>query len=242
MSSLTNFTKGIIKENPVFVMLLGLCPSLAVSTMAQNGLGMGIATTAVFLCSNLLISLLRNVIPETVRLPCYIVIISGFVTLVTILVRTFVPDLYNSLGIFLSLIAVNCIVFGRAEGFANKNKPWSSILDALGMGIGFTLALVMVGSVREILGAGKWFGREVGFDVLGVEPMMIFAFPAGGFFTLGILIAIINRLMKKEPREAGCDTCPGHSACKGLDIGAAKTVIESAQGEQKKQTKNQKEA
>lgn len=153
---LHEFTKGIIKENPTLVTLLGMCPTLAVTTMAKNGLGMGLATTFVLVCSNAVISLLKNVIPKAVRLPSFIVIIAGFVTLIEFLMKGYIPALYNSLGLFLSLITVNCIILGRAEAFASKNKLIPSILDGLGNGLGFTLALFAMGSVREIFGAGQW--------------------------------------------------------------------------------------
>lgn len=162
-SNLKEFTKGIIKENPTLVTLLGMCPTLAVTTMAENGLGMGIATTFVLVCSNAVISLLKNVIPKAVRLPSFIVIIASFVTLIEFLMKGYVPALYDSLGVFLSLITVNCIILGRAEAFASKNKLIPSILDGLGMGLGFTLALFLMGSFREILGTGKWMGIDLHF-------------------------------------------------------------------------------
>ncbi len=213
MSYLKEFTKGIIKENPNMVMLLGMCPTLAVTTMAVNGLGMGLSTTFVLVCSNIVISLLKKVIPNTVRLPAYIVIIAGFVTFVSLMLQAFLPDIYSSLGMFLSLITVNCIILGRAEMFASKNKVLPSIFDGLGMGLGFTLTLVLVGSVREILGAGQWFGITICPDFL--EPMTLFILPAGGFFVLGSIIAIVNRLMKKKPREIGCLGCPNAEHCIG---------------------------
>ena len=162
-SNLKEFTKGIIKENPTLVTLLGMCPTLAVTTMAENGLGMGIATTFVLVCSNAVISLLKNVIPKAVRLPSFIVIIASFVTLIEFLMKGYVPALYDSLGVFLSLITVNCIILGRAEAFASKNKLIPSILDGLGMGLGFTLALFLMGSFREILGTGKWIISSLDF-------------------------------------------------------------------------------
>ena len=213
MSYMKEFTKGLIKENPNMVMLLGMCPTLAVTTMAVNGLGMGLSTTFVLVCSNIVISLLKKVIPNTVRLPAYIVIIAGFVTFVSLMLQAFLPGIYSSLGMFLSLITVNCIILGRAEMFASKNKVIPSIFDGLGMGLGFTLTLVLVGSVREILGAGQWFGITVCPDFL--EPMTLFILPAGGFFVLGSIIAIVNRLMKKKPREIGCHSCPNAEHCIG---------------------------
>lgn len=213
MSNLKEFTKGIIKENPNMVMLLGMCPTLAVTTMAANGLGMGLSTTFVLVCSNIAISLLKKVIPPAVRLPSYIVIIAGFVTFVSLMLQAFVPALYSSLGMFLSLITVNCIILGRAEMFASKNKVLPSILDGLGMGLGFTLTLVLVGSIREIFGAGQWFGITVMPEF--AEPMTIFILPAGGFFVLGCVIAAVNRIMKKKPREISCHNCPNAGSCIG---------------------------
>lgn len=212
MSYMKEFTKGLIKENPNLVMLLGMCPTLAVTTMAENGLGMGLATTFVLVCSNLAISLLKKVIPNTVRLPCFIVIIAGFVTFVSLLLDAFLPSLADSLGVFLSLITVNCIILGRAEMFACKNKVLPSVLDGLGMGLGFTCSLLIVGSIREILGTGKWFGLTVLPDF--IEPMTLFILPAGGFFTLGCVIAIVAKLTKKKPKPVGCEGCPSKAFCK----------------------------
>lgn len=211
MSNLKEFTKGIIKQNPVLVSLLGMCPTLAVTTQAVNGLGMGLATTFVLLCSNTIISLLKNVIPKAVKLPCYIVIIAGFVTIVEFLLHGFIPNLYDSLGTFLSLITVNCIILGRAEMFASKNKVIPSILDALGMGLGFTLALFLMGSVREILGSGQWMGITISESI---KPMTVFIMPAGGFFVLGCIIAFVNKIAgKKPPKKVGCEGCPNAGAC-----------------------------
>ncbi len=212
MSYIKEFTKGLIKENPNLVMLLGMCPTLAVTTMAVNGLGMGLATTFVLVCSNLVISLLKKVIPDTVRLPCFIVIIAGFVTFVSIMLDSFLPELSEALGVFLSLITVNCIILGRAEMFACKNKVIPSILDGLGMGLGFTMSLIIVGSVRELLGTGKIFGITVMPDL--IQPMTIFILPAGGFFTLGCVIAVIGVITKKKPKNVGCENCPSRAVCK----------------------------
>ena len=211
MSYMKEFTKGLIKENPNLVMLLGMCPTLAVTVMAENGLGMGLATTFVLVCSNLVISLLKKFIPDTVRLPCFIVIIAGFVTLVSLLLDAFLPELAKELGVFLSLITVNCIILGRAEMFACKNKVLPSILDGLGMGLGFTASLFIVGSIREIIGTGKWMGITIAPDFL--EPMTLFILPAGGFFTLGCVIAIVGKLTGKKPKKISCESCPGRSAC-----------------------------
>lgn len=212
MSYIKEFTKGILKENPNLVMLLGMCPTLAVTTMAENGLGMGLATTFVLVCSNLVISLLKKVIPSQVRLPSFIVIVSGFVTLVGMLLQKYIPSLYDALGLFLSLITVNCIILGRAEMFACKNKVIPSVLDGLGMGIGFTLSLLVVGSFREILGSGSWFGIQLLPDF--IQPMTIFILPAGGFFSLGIIIAIVGKLTKKKPKDITCSSCPNKASCR----------------------------
>ena len=212
-NSLTKeITKGIIKENPTLVMLLGMCPTLAVTTQAMNGIGMGLATTFVLLGSNIVISALRKVIPDKVRIPAFIVVIASFVTLIGFLLEGFVPSLYESLGIYLTLITVNCIIFGRAEMFASKNGIIASACDAIGMGIGFTLALFLMGSVREIIGSGKWMGFTI--PVLSDNPMLLFIMPAGGFFTLGIIIALVNKLSnKKPPQELGCSGCPNADKC-----------------------------
>lgn len=210
MSDFKELTKGIIKENPVLVLLLGTCPTLALTTQVSNGIGMGLATTFVLVCSNLVISLLRKIIPDSVRLPCYIVIIAGFVTLVDFLLAGFMPGLYDALGVFLSLITVNCIVLGRAEMFASKHKPLPAVFDGLGMGIGFTLALVIMSTIREILGSGSWLGIEIPF----IEPIGIFTMSAGGFFTFGIVIAMVSRLSKKAPpQNLGCAGCPNAANC-----------------------------
>ena len=211
MNYINTLTKGIIKENPVFFALLGMCPTLALTTMAQNALGMGLATMFVLTCSNMVISILKKIIPGQVRLPCYIVVISGFVTFVSLVLKAFIPSLYEALGLFLSLITVNCIILGRAEVFASKNNVAASALDGLGMGIGFTLALFIMGSIREILGSGTWFGITLYSGT--IEPMGIFILPAGGFFTLGIVIAAVNRLAKRRVRDISCDSCPGKSVC-----------------------------
>mgnify|MGYP002627235767 CR=1 FL=1 len=214
MSYMKEFTKGLLRENPNLVMLLGMCPTLAVTTMAQNGLGMGLATTFVLVCSNLVISLLKKFIPDTVRLPCFIVIIAGFVTFVSIMLDSFLPDLAEALGVFLSLITVNCIILGRAEMFACKNKVLPSILDGLGMGLGFTMSLIVVGSIRELLGTGKIFGLQIAPDF--IQPMTIFILPAGGFFTLGCVIAILGVITKKKPKQISCDNCPAQAACRQI--------------------------
>lgn len=212
MSYMKEFTKGLIKENPTLVTLLGMCPTLAITTMASNAIGMGAAATFVLICSNLVISLLKRVIPKQVRLPAYIVIIAGFVTLVGLILQAYMPDIYDALGIYLPLITVNCIILGRAEMFASKNNALASVLDGAGMGIGFTLALLAVGSLREIFGMGSWFGIDICPDF--IQPMMIFILPAGGFFALGCVIALVNKLSDRKPPEAaGCAACPNREGC-----------------------------
>ena len=184
---------GLLKENPTFVLMLGMCPTLAVTTSASNGLGMGLTTTVVLIMSNLIISLLRKVIPDKVRIPAYIVIIATFVTLVELLLEGFIPSLYAALGIYIPLIVVNCIILGRAEAYASKNGPVESIFDGLGMGLGFTIALTLLGGVREFLGTGKLFNIAIMPEDYG---MLIFVLAPGAFIVLGYLIAIVNRLKK----------------------------------------------
>ena len=194
MSKLKILTNGLIKENPVFVLLLGMCPTLGTTSSAINGFGMGLATAFVLVCSNAAISLLKNLIPDKVRIPAYIVVIATFVTMVDLIMQAFAPaSLYSALGIFIPLIVVNCIVLGRAEAFAAKNSVGLSILDGLGMGLGFTLALTLLGSVREILGTGKIFSIAVYPENYG---MLIFILAPGAFFALGFLIAITNKIRK----------------------------------------------
>ena len=213
MTKWQNFVKGIIKENPTLVLVLGTCPTLAVTTSVQNALGMGVAATAVLLCSNIAISALRRVIPDKVRIPAYIVLIAGFVTMIEMLMHAFVPDLYESLGVFLSLIVVNCIILGRAEMYASKNKVVDSAIDALGMGVGFTLALFLMSSIREIFGSGSWFGFAIPW--LSENSIMILSVPAGGFFVFGCLIALVNKIMKKHgsKKDLGCEGCPSAFLC-----------------------------
>ncbi|HSM47777.1 MAG TPA: electron transport complex subunit E, partial [Draconibacterium sp.] len=193
MNQWKNFTKGFIKENPVFVLVLGMCPTLGVTSSAINGLGMGLATTFVLMMSNIVISLVRNVIPDKVRIPAFIVIIAAFVTVVQLIMQAYVPALYKSLGLFIPLIVVNCIVLGRAEAFASKNNIGSSAIDGLGIGLGFSFALVLLGSIREILGSGKIFD-------ITIYPenyvTLIFVLAPGAFIVLGYLIAVINRIKK----------------------------------------------
>ena len=192
MSLLSTFGRGIWRENPVFKLVLGMCPALAVTTSAENGLGMGLATTFVLVCSNLAISLLRNIIPSGVRIPAFIVVISSFVTVVQLCMEAYVYDLYKALGIFIPLIVVNCIILGRAEAFASKNNILLSMVDGVGMGIGFTLALVVLGAVRELFGAGSVFG----YAIFGAAypPFLLMILPPGAFIALGFLLAGMNRL------------------------------------------------
>ena len=188
------FLNGLFNENPTFRLLLGMCPTLAVSTAASNGLGMGLSTTFVLVFANLVISLLRKIIPEKVRIPSFVVVIATFVTIIDLLIKAFVPALSSSLGIYIPLIVVNCIIFARAESFAFKNPPVPSIIDGLGMGLGFTLSLTLLSSVREIIGSGTWFGMQVMPGAY--KPMAIIVSPSGGFITLGILILIVNAVVK----------------------------------------------
>jgi electron transport complex protein RnfE len=192
MNQWTNFTKGFIKENPVFVLLLGLCPTLAVTSSATNGLGMGLATLFVLVCSNIVVTMIKSFIPDKVRIPAFIVIIASFVTIVELVMQAYVPALFDTLGIFIPLIVVNCLVLGRAEGFASKQSLLSSLIDGLGMGLGFTFALTLLGAVREMLGNGSIF--DVKFTT--GDAILIFILQPGAFIVLGYLIALINKLRK----------------------------------------------
>lgn len=208
------FLNGIIKENPVLVLLLGTCPTLATTGSVVSAFAMGVAATAVLFCSNMVISALRKAIPDKVRIPCYIVVIAGFVTIVQMLMEAYLPALYNMLGIYLALIVVNCIILGRAEMFARKNNVFDSALDGLGMGIGFTLALVLMASFREVLGAGSWAGNEIAFLKNYTIPILTAA--PGGFFTFGIMIALMNKLTSgKAPvrKSFSCEGCPNAASC-----------------------------
>lgn len=194
MNQLNNFTKGFFKENPILVLLLGTCPTLAVTSSAINGLGMGLATTFVLFMSNVFISMIKNFVPDKVRIPAFIVVIASFVTIVDLLMQGYTPALSKQLGIFIPLIVVNCIVLGRAEAFAAKNNVFSSMIDGLGMGLGFTMALVVLGGIREILGAGSLFGYK--FIAEGADGVLVFILAPGAFITLGFLIAILKKLNK----------------------------------------------
>ncbi|MBP5399428.1 MAG: electron transport complex subunit E [Alphaproteobacteria bacterium] len=195
MSSKTwnNLTRGVVRENPVFVMMLGMCPTLGVTTSLQNGLGMGLATMFVLMMSNMVISLVKNLIPNMVRIPCYIVMIASFVTIINLLMEAYLPALHEQLGIYIPLIVVNCIILGRAEAFASKNNIWYSLMDAIGMGLGFTLALALLGGVREIFGAGSLFG--VPFLSQDAYPILLFIMPPGAFLALAGLIMVFNKIV-----------------------------------------------
>ena len=194
-NNLQTFTKGLIKENPILVLLLGCCPTLATTTSAINGMSMGLATTFVLVLSNIFISLLKGFIPDKVRIPCFIVVIASFVTVVQLVMQAYVPDIYETLGLFIPLIVVNCIVLGRAEAFASKNNVWHSFLDGLFMGLGFTWALTLLGIVREALGAGTFFGKSF---IGGADGMLLFILAPGGFLCLGFLMALINHIRNSK--------------------------------------------
>ena len=226
------FTKGLVKENPVLRLVLGTCPTLAVSTSVESAIGMGLAATLVLLCSNIAISALKKVIPSKVRIPAYIVIIASFVTIVQMLVKAYLPAIDKQLGIYLPLIVVNCIILGRAEAFACKNSVLASACDGLGMGIGFTASLLLMGTIREVLGAGSFAGMAIpGFT----SPMLFFILPPGGFFVFGILIALANKISDKKGLARadlkGCEACPMAGSCsmkqKEEEKAAEATVVEA---------------
>ena len=186
--------KGIIKENPTFVLILGMCPTLGTTTSAENGFGMGVATMAVLIMSNIVISLIKNLIPDKVRIPAFIVVIASFVTVIDMLMQAYVPSLYSALGVFIPLIVVNCIILGRAEAFASKNGVLDSALDGVGIGLGFTLSLTTIGAVREILGSGSVFGLSLG---IGDYMPLVFVLAPGAFLVLGFLMVLFNKYLKK---------------------------------------------
>ena len=218
-SALERLYNGIIKENPTLVLILGMCPTLAVTTSAINGVGMGLSTTVVLIMSNMLISMLRKIIPDSVRMPAFIVVVASFVTIVQFLLEGFVPSLYDSLGLYIPLIVVNCIILGRAESYASKNPVIPSMFDGIGMGLGFTFGLTCIGLIRELLGAGQIFGMQV--MPSAYEPITIFILAPGAFFVLACLVAIQNKVKSKKPKKAGeaqscgCGDCShcGNSAC-----------------------------
>ncbi len=198
ISNKENFLRGIIRENPVFVLLLGCCPTLGVTSSAVNGLGMGVATAFVLVMSNLAISMVKNVVPDKVRIPAFIVIIAAFVTVVQLLMAAYTPALNEQLGLFIPLIVVNCIVLGRAEAFASRNSVGASIIDGLGMGVGFTLALLLLGTIRELLGNLSFFG----YKLVEADGMLVFILAPGAFITLGFIIAVMNWLKNRKPTTA----------------------------------------
>ena len=209
------FTKGIVKENPVLRLVLGTCPTLAVSTSVESALGMGVAASIVLICSNIAISALKKVIPSKVRIPAYIVIIASFVTIVQMVVKAFAPQIDALLGVYLPLIVVNCIILGRAEAFACKNSVLASAVDGMGMGVGFTAALLLMGAIRELLGTGTIAGLQI--IPASVSPMLIFILPPGGFFVFGMLIACANKIADKKGLSKaelkGCEDCPMAASC-----------------------------
>lgn len=209
MSPLTAFTNGIYKENPIFRLVLGLCPTIAVSLAVSNGIGMGLAATFVLVGSNLIISLLRKLIPSEIRIPCFIVVIATFVTIVDLTMEAYLPQLHQVLGVFVPLIVVNCIILARAEAFASKNGPGASIMDGLGMGLGFTLALVAISIIREPLGTGVMFAApDLGFEGIRLFPAKYAASvvtqPVGGFITFGLLLGLVNLITMKKNDKRGC--------------------------------------
>ena len=247
---------GLVKENPTFVLMLGMCPTLAVTTSAINGIGMGLSTTVVLVLSNMLISMLRKIIPDSVRMPAFIVIVASFVTIVQFLMEGFVPGLYASLGIYIPLIVVNCIILGRAESYASKNPVLPSIFDGIGMGLGFTIGLTSIGMVRELIGAGSIFG----FHILpaSYEPIAIFILAPGAFFVLALLVALQNKIknIKEEKAEfvkpeggcsSGCDSCThgcsdiflatGEDENETHDERAKRKAKEEAEKKEKEETK-----
>lgn len=212
--ALTVLLNGLLKENPTLVLLLGMCPSLAVTTLAKNAIGMGIAATFVLIGSNVVVSLIRKIVPGKVRIPIFVTVIAGFVTIVEMVMKAYFPDLDKALGIYIPLIVVNCIILARAEMFACKNGPLLSALDGLGMGLGFTAALFVIGSIREIIGAGTWMGITLTADLF--DPATILILPPGGFMVMGCLIALVNKLTKKKKDQKTPDEpekcamgCPG---------------------------------
>ena len=213
---------GLVKENPTFVLMLGMCPTLAVTTSAINGVGMGLTTTVVLVMSNMLISMLRKIIPDSVRMPAFIVVVASFVTIVQFLLEGFIPSLYDSLGLYIPLIVVNCIILGRAESYASKNPVLPSIFDGIGMGLGFTIGLTSIGIVREVIGAGQIFGKQI--MPYSYEPVTIFILAPGAFFVLAGLVAIQNKVKRNAANKGketvktgcgeGCASC-GNSSCGG---------------------------
>jgi electron transport complex protein RnfE len=227
-SSWSVLFKGILLENPVFVLILGTCPTLATTTTVIGAVAMGLAAAAVLICSNAVISLLRKVIPDTVRIPCYIVIIAGFVTIVQMVMHAFLPELYELLGVYLALITVNCIILGRAEMFAGKNSVGKSILDGIGMGIGFTIALVLMATIREVFGAGTFAGIEIPFIKDYTVSVLVKA--PGGMMVYGLLIALVNKITKGKlikKKSFSCAGCPSAHMCSSSTCGHEKVKEEN---------------
>jgi len=224
---------GLVKENPTFVMMLGMCPTLAVTTSAINGIGMGLSTTVVLIFSNLLISMLRKIIPDSVRMPAFIVVVATLVTVVQFLLEGFVPSLYASLGVYIPLIVVNCIILGRAEAYASKNKPIASLFDGIGMGLGFTLSITCIGAVRELIGAGSLFGHQIlpladaAAGKAGYEPITIFILAPGAFFVLAALSALQNKF-KIGAAKRGID--PSNPDCGGSCAACGNTMCKGKRG------------
>ena len=229
------FLKGLIAENPVLVLILGTCPTLAQTGSVIAALGMGVAATVVLACSNVVISLLRKVIPDTVRIPCYIVVIAGFVTLVQMVMHAYLPSLYEMMGVYLALIVVNCIILGRAEMFARKNGPLDSLLDGLGMGVGFLIALLSMATIREVLGAGSFAGIEIPFLIDYKIPILTQA--PGGFLVYGILIAIVNKIGPKKGAEKrknfSCEGCPSAALCGKVSCPEAAELVANTEQTEK---------
>lgn len=230
--------RGIIMENPVLILILGTCPTLATSTSVISALSMGIAATAVLVCSNIVISALRKIIPETVRIPCYIVIIAAFVTAVQMLLQAYLPAIYDMLGVYLALIVVNCIILGRAEMFARKNGVVDSAIDGIGMGIGFLVALLIIATIREVLGNGSFAGMEIPFMQAIKIPVLVQA--PGGFLVYGIVIAIMNKLTEKQGgvkrKSFSCEGCPSSGTCGKTSCGEA--ALKETENEAKEGVEN----
>ena len=215
-NNMTVLLKGLLRENPVFVLILGTCPTLATTTNVKGALAMGLAAAAVLICSNTVVSLFRKLIPDSMRIPCYIVIIAGFVTIVQMFMHAFLPELYDLLGVYLALITVNCIILGRAEMFAGKNTVGKSILDGIGMGLGFTIAMIAMATIREVFGAGTFFGIEIPF--ISTHTINILVQAPGGLMVYGLLIAVVNIITKGKvikKKEFSCAGCPSAGICNG---------------------------
>lgn len=249
-SKLWTVLKGIIAENPVLVLVLGTCPTLAVSTSIVSAISMGIAATLVLICSNIVISLLRKIIPDTVRIPCYIVVIAGFVTIVQMLLKAYLPDINDILGVYLALIVVNCIILGRAEMFARKHGPFDSALDGLGMGIGFLVALLGMAIIREILGTGAIDLSALGLESVKIPVLSEYNIPLlvqapGGFLVYGILIAIVNAIGPKKGAEKrknfSCENCPSAGLCGKVSCSENAELVSASENNTLVENKTEKE-